>query len=75
MKITSYKTGAGRRARPKDHKPDVEEGGIGIGYQREGISGRRIPGAVVTLHFDGRTMMIELDEAEAKSLKEKLVHL
>jgi hypothetical protein len=69
MKITSYKTGAGKRAREKVHQVDDDYGTLGVGHSREPMTGKVIPGRKLTLHFDGRTYLIELDMDEERHLK------
>lgn len=69
MKIVSYNRSTGRRAKEKVH--EVEDP-IGVGYQRDGLTGKRLPGSALTFYFDGRVYFVELDEKETKSLFQRL---
>lgn len=71
MKITSYNRSAGRRGKEKVHHQDDA---LGVGYQRDGITGARVPGMIVTLYFDGRAYCLEMGEGEAESFVQRVAN-
>lgn len=72
MKITSYNRAAGRRGKAKIHTPDEA---LSIAHQRAGLTGKRLPGIILNLYFDGRLYTVELGEFETRQLQERLIQV
>lgn len=69
MKVASYKKDAGRKGKEKIHEVNRI---ISAGYQRNGLTGAVIPGGILTMEFDGRIYLIELDKGEVDQLFESI---
>jgi hypothetical protein len=65
MRVTSYNRAVGKRAREKVHHVDDS---LSVGYQRDGMTGKVLPGNVLSLYLDGRVYLLELEPEEVQRL-------